>query len=448
MYLQHSATAVRPARVRRAAPTVLAFTVASVVAVLAPGAPAYAAAVTCHGVKATIVGTHSSDVIHGTAGRDVIDGQGGNDTIYGRGGNDLVCGGYGADHLYGGTGRDGLYGGKDFLHSADEDGMERLGDTVNGGPGSDRLDAGADTRPADLVVLDVISWDGSAHGVHIDLRTRTTRGGGVDTFTGDGRFIVRGSAHGDVIEGTDRHDRIDTGAGPDVVRARGGNDNVNVGTYPHPGRAAARVWGGAGDDRLTATESHVRITGGPGDDWIEAGGSLSHLSGGPGNDYLAGGDNVIVGGAGDDDLSGLIGDTAQFDGGAGSDYIQIDSILEGHRQAASTGTWNMTTGDLTFTLGDTTRIPVTNMESAHLPGWGTAWTVTGTSGDDFVGGDANTSSPVDFRGLAGDDSFGGTDGADLFDGGPGDDHSYGMDDGDDTCISVETIDGNDCEHVS
>lgn len=425
----------------------LTLTIASAVAALAPATPAHAATVTCHGVRATIVGTPSSEVIHGTAGRDVINGLGGNDTIYGGGGNDLVCGGPGADHLYGGGGNDRLYGERDLLHSAQEDGTERVGDTLRGGPGNDHLDAGTDTRPADLVVLDRYSWEGSARGVHVDLRTRTARGEGVDTF-GGGKATVEGSAHRDVFEGSNRRDRIDTGAGPDIVRARGGNDIVNVGTHPHPGSAAARVWGGAGNDRMTATERHVRIWGGPGNDRIEAGGKQARLRGGSGDDYLRGGNNAVIGGAGDDDLVGLIGDKAAFDGGPGSDYIQVDSVLEGHHVTASTGTWNMATGDMMFVLGDTTRLSVSNLERASLPGWGTAWTVTGTSGDDFVGGDANSSSPVNFYGLAGDDTFRGTDGDDLFDGGSGDDHAVGMGAGDDTCISVETIDGADCEHVS
>jgi hypothetical protein len=55
---------------------------------------------------------------------------------------------------------------------------------------------------------------------------------------------------------------------------------------------------------------------------------------------------------------------------------------------------------------------------------------------------------VSFDGLDGDDVFWGTSGDDLFNGGPGDDHSWGMFNGDDTCISVETIDGDDCEHIS
>ena len=88
---------------------------------LAPATPAHAATTTCRGVRATIVGTPSNDVIHGTAGRDVIAGLDGNDTIFAGGGDDLVCGGDGSDHLFGGAGRDRLYGGKDLLHSIEDD---------------------------------------------------------------------------------------------------------------------------------------------------------------------------------------------------------------------------------------------------------------------------------------------------------------------------------------
>jgi Ca2+-binding RTX toxin-like protein len=109
----------------------------------------------------------------------------------------------------------------------------------------------------------------------------------------------------------------------------------------------------------------------------------------------------------------------------------------------------MASGDLVFTLVDTTSLTVLHIERAVLAARATAWTVTGTPGDDSVFGDANSvSSPVIFDGLAGDDSFRGTDGDDVFDGGDGQDHSYGMFDGDDTCLRVEVIDGSDCEHVT
>ncbi|MGA8248568.1 MAG: calcium-binding protein [Nocardioides sp.] len=384
------------------------------------------------------MGTSASEVIHGTPGRDVINGLGGNDTIYGGGGDDLVCGGSGADRLYGGAGDDRLYGERDRLHSAQEDGTERVGDTLRGGPGADHLDGGMDRRPADLVVPDVYSWDGSAHGVHIDLRRGTARGEGVDSLAGR-TFTVVGSAHGDVVVGTNRRDRIYTGAGPDVVRARGGNDYIQVdpmsGGPRGAGGDADRVWAGRGRDHIVSMRGQDHLSGGKGNDLIEAGN---------------GGNDVILGGAGDDHIWAEIADTSGpqvWKGGRGTDTVQVNSDRINRSGAASTGVWNMSTGAMTFTLGHPISL-VVPIHRAVLATSGTAWTVTGGPGDDVLSGDPDSTSPVTFDGLAGDDTFRGTDGDDVFDGGPGTDHSLGMLGGDDTCISVEIIDGSDCEHVS
>jgi Ca2+-binding RTX toxin-like protein len=400
-------------------------------------ASADAAVVTCQGVRATMVGTATDDVIHGTAGRDVIAGLGGNDTILARGGDDLVCGGIGADHLDGGPGNDRLYGGLDRLHRAAEDGMVRAGDTLRGGRGNDRMDAGADDREADIVVPDVYSWETSAQGVRLDLRTGRARGQGVDRFAG-GRVTVVGSAYGDVVIGSSRRDRIDTGQGPDVVHAGKGRDQVQVDdTTPGRRSASDRVWGGDGDDRIGAVGGRDHLHGGPGEDWIEA---------------LGGGNDVLVGGSGDDHFYQEVSDTGgpqSINGGGGTDSLQINTDLVNDAGTTSTGTWDMTTGEMTLTLDHAIRLSVLHLDRAILATPGTAWTVTGTTGDDFVSGDANsTTSPLDFDGLAGNDLFRGTDGDDTFDGGPGDDHSLAMFAGDDTCVSVETIDGSDCENVS
>jgi Ca2+-binding RTX toxin-like protein len=433
--------------------TVLTWGAAGVALVALPApaeSVARAAVPTCHGVRATIVGTPAPDVIRGTPGRDVIVGLAGNDEIHARGGNDLVCGGGRDDRLYGGagddvlygggggdvlsggSGDDRLYGGRDGLSSAQEDGLQRIGDTVRGGPGNDRMSAGADHRRADIVVPDVMSWEGSSHGVHIDLRTGIARGEGRDTFVA-GVFRTVGSSHPDVIEGTRRSDHIDAGAGSDVVRGRGGSDVINADdSRHHHGRDADRVWGGAGNDRISGLGGEDHIDAGPGRDWIESGGDAG---------------TVLLGGAGSDDLwvtVGRPGGSQRFDGGPGVDGIQIDTP-----DTPSTGTWDMATGAMTFTADDAVSLTVLSIERPLLGNDQTAWTVTGTPGDDNLFGDPNSvSSPVTFDGLAGDDTFAGTDGDDTFDGGPGQDHTFGMLDGDDTCISVEVIDGSDCEHVT
>jgi Ca2+-binding RTX toxin-like protein len=411
------------------------FALVTVLATVVPAVAARAATVTCDGVRATIVGTSGSDVIHGTSGRDVIAGLNGSDTIYAGGGNDLVCGGYGADRLYGQGGNDTLFGGHDLLHRAAEDGLERVGDTLRGGPGDDRMYAGIDNRSAANIVYDVYSWDDATRGVHIDLRDRTARGEGADRF-GRGTFSVVGSSYGDVVEGTDRRDRINTGPGPDVVRARGGNDLVVVDTV-HGGHGgdADQVWGGDGNDRITAGRGDDRLSGGPGNDWLEDMGNS--------NDQL-------IGGQGDDTLVGQIGKGANaqaFNGGRGSDTLELYSDAINPQLAASTGQWDMASGAMTFTLGDRTiDISAPYIDRAIFVTDGTSWNVTGTEEDDIVSGTATAQTTFDA--LGGDDTFRGSAGDDTFNGGPGQDHSLMMGDGDDTCISVEQIDGNDCEHVS
>jgi Ca2+-binding RTX toxin-like protein len=418
--------------------TVAAVAAAGVTSVI----PAQAATPTCHGVRATIVGTPTSEVIHGTPGRDVIVGRGGNDTIHAGAGNDLVCGGYGADRLYGGSGNDTLDGGHDWRHQI-EDGteFERIGDTLRGGPGNDRLLAGVDDRAAENIVEDMFSWDQAAHGVHIDLRRGSATGDGADSFTG-GRFVVIGSRYGDVVEGTNRGDRIYTGPGPDVVRARGGSDYIavdylNSGLDTDKRRGIGgdddRVWGGNGNDQIHAARGADRLFGGAGNDSIDDGGASN---------------DVLAGGPGNDRLYGQIwhGHTLQrFGGGRGWDQLQLSSRAINPKSLPSTGGWNMTSGAMTFTLGHTITLSATYIDAVILDTVGTSWRVTGTPAGDEVYGEA--SSGTSFHGLSGNDIFSGTAGDDVFNGGPGRDHSIGMYNGNDTCISVEIIDGADCDHI-
>ena len=107
-----------------------------------------AAAPTCKGIRATIVGTDGNDVRKGTARRDVIVGLAGNDRLSGLAGNDLICGGRGSDTLKGGAGNDRLSGqrGNDKLYG--QKGDDKLSgnagrDTLRGGPGKDILKGGA-----------------------------------------------------------------------------------------------------------------------------------------------------------------------------------------------------------------------------------------------------------------------------------------------------------------
>jgi Ca2+-binding RTX toxin-like protein len=109
-----------------------------------------AAAPTCMGQRATIVGTARNDTLNGTSRADVIVGLGGKDRINGRGGNDVICGNGGSDIIKGGGGADRVKGGAGADTIEGNDGNDRLAgsggdDTIRGLRGDDRIDGGAGT---------------------------------------------------------------------------------------------------------------------------------------------------------------------------------------------------------------------------------------------------------------------------------------------------------------
>jgi hypothetical protein len=83
------------------------------------------------------------------------------------------------------------------------------------------------------------------------------------------------------------------------------------------------VTGGAGNDRIRGSTLSEKLLGGPGNDIISGGGcDADELDGGPGNDKLTGGpnDDVLRGNAGNDHLFGGRGDDQLF-GGPGRDLL-------------------------------------------------------------------------------------------------------------------------------
>jgi Ca2+-binding RTX toxin-like protein len=96
---------------------------------LLAGTPAQAAAFTCAGEPATIIGPQIGTVTRGTAGDDVILTFGANDLIRAGDGNDLICSGPGNDTVEGQSGDDIIYA---------EDGN----DDVRSGPGGDWMFGG------------------------------------------------------------------------------------------------------------------------------------------------------------------------------------------------------------------------------------------------------------------------------------------------------------------
>ncbi|MBI4183928.1 MAG: FG-GAP repeat protein [Proteobacteria bacterium] len=115
-----------------------------------------------------------------------------------------------------------------------------------------------------------------------------------------------------------------------------------VSPEPEPAHAATSLKGGRGDDLLVGGDGNDRLFGRRGDDVLLGGAGRDRLWGGPGNDTLVGGagDDRLAGGHGSDLLDGGDGDDRLFGGhgddtligGAGDDVLRGghgDDVLDG-----------------------------------------------------------------------------------------------------------------------
>ena len=253
---------------------------------------AQAAAVTCAGVKATIVGNAKANRITGTAKRDVIVARGGNDTIRGLGGNDLICAGDGADSVLGGDGNDTIFGELDGVRLDAFGRVVKKGDTVSGGAGDDTIDLGYDVRQATAgtrVLLDGVSYANAPAAVVVNFAGATTvpiAAEGNDTVTGfDGGVRIFGSPIGDMIKGTNSDDALFGRGGDDLLYGQGGDDTLGADSSGTVGND--RLYGDAGDDTLTGTTGIDTFVGGGGSDILTST-SESHqfFRGGDGADTI------------------------------------------------------------------------------------------------------------------------------------------------------------------
>ncbi len=260
---------------------------AGIAAPVAVAPLAHAAAPTCAGLKATIVGTNKANTINGTPQRDVIVARGGNDTIRGGGGNDVVCGGDGADVIVGGEGNDRLYGEADLVRLDQFGRTVMKGDTISGGLGDDTIDLGFDFRQASegtTRILDGVSYADAPAPVVVDFRaaaTVTITANGSDTVTGYSRGIrVAGSELGDTIKGTNGDDAIYARGGDDTVFGRGGDDTIVADTSSALGND--RLYGEAGDDSLSGTSGSDTLVGRTGEDALTSTSELHQVMRGGG----------------------------------------------------------------------------------------------------------------------------------------------------------------------
>lgn len=273
---------------------------------------------------------------------DVLTGGPGVDRLYGAGGDDVIRGAGGADVLDGGAGNDAVdY--RDHAASAPVSvslaagtgghaPTDGAGDTlarferVFGTPGSDTLvGSGSDEAfdggaGGDLIDgaggTDTVSYAGRSEGVSVTVGAS----GADDGNAADGppgardelRQIenVEGTPLADVLVGDDSAGALVGGAGDDVLDGGGGPDRLDGGegrdTASYASRGAGAdvslasgtgpdgdslsgiedLVGGTGDDRLTGDDGPNRLDGGPGNDVLTGLGGIDDFFGGPGNDGI------------------------------------------------------------------------------------------------------------------------------------------------------------------
>jgi len=371
------------------------------------GSPAAAAAPTCFGLTATIVGTAGDDVINGTAGADVIVGLDGNDTIHGGGGNDTICGGNGNDSITGDAGSNQIDGGD--------------GDDAMAGSATD-----ADTFVGGYGAYDSVLFSNlpATTPVTANLATGIATAGGVTDHMSGVESLV----------GTPGADKLTGGPGTDLLFGIGGNDTLDgAGGFDYAGFLLAPVTAslatgkatGEGTDVLKNTEGLIAgvspstltgdananlLLGADGADVLHGGGGNDALAGGGGGDQLFGddGDDHLIGGTGNDQLTG----------GAGFD-------LADYSAATANITVNLNTGR---SSGDQGVDVLSQVED-----------VAGGPFNDTLTGNASGNRLL---GQGGNDKLVGGGGNDLLVGGAGTD-TANAGAGTDTCESAETL--NSCE---
>jgi subtilisin family serine protease len=199
-----------------------------------------------------LTGSGFADTVVADAGPNVLSGGDGNDTLRGGAGNDTLAGGNGFDIVdyngaggsviatlagsaTGGAGSDSLSGfesivGSPFADTITGDGLANTlvggagNDTIWAGGGNDHLRGGpgADALHGE-VGIDALDYATSPTAVTVSLLAGTASGGGgADTF--DGMEYIFGSPFGDILTGSNEHNRIDGIDGNDQIFGLAGAD--------------------------------------------------------------------------------------------------------------------------------------------------------------------------------------------------------------------------------
>ncbi len=323
---------------------------------------------------------------------------------------------------------------------------------------------------------------------------------------------INGTDGNDVIQGTPGNDVICALGGNDVVYGNGGDDQILGGAgndQLHGGDGADRIQGNTGNDTIWGDDNpagtYDRLGGGPDDDTLYGGTGSDDLDGSQGSDVLSGGDGVdyvdysyrtddvtatiggrgtdetpgkldtigsdvenLIGGLGNDTLTGNDGPNSLDGGPAGNDTLNGmggDDFLDGGCQGSKNpcvykkdadvlsggagydiASYAPRADNLTLSIGDGAN------DGDRAAGErddvrADVEEVRGGSGNDVLTGDANANvldgngGNDTLLGMGGNDTLQGDAGNDVFDGGAGADLDRAA--GDPTFVDRLTVDAAD-----
>ena len=382
----------------------------------------------------TLVGGGAADIIKGGGGKDTLSGNAGNDSLLGGDGDDILYGGDGQDSLEGGTGKDYLYGGEsddtyvftsghgtDFIFDAtgqstisldvnrDESLLHLKYATERNGAiyeekdgngvliryvgGSIFVDNGRNNQDWSIQFTDSVMYN-----------AEILQSVEVEQIGGDGDDSLVGQLGNDTLEGAGGNDVLIGGVGDDVLKGGAGDD------YIEGGSGADRMDGGSGVDTLSYRHDTTGVV-------VDLGGSAS--GGEAQGDTITGFENVI-GGSGDDVLTGTSYNNV-LEGGGGADRLNGGG---GFDTADYSSSKEAVTVDLINGYGaggDAEGDTYVGIES-----------IIGSEFDDhLIGPGANAGWESSLSGLGGDDVLVGTEKfGDILDGGVGNDTLKGGGQGD------------------
>ena len=360
--------------------------------------------------SSTIDGTGNAldNIIIGNDGNNILDGGAGNDTFYGSNGRDTLRGGIGDDVYH-------VYSRRSIFENAGE-GIDTV--YVPGWTTNSTVSYILDDNVENLIA----EYDDSFWGI----------GNSLDNIIigGNGRNYLGGGGGNDTILGGSSDDKLNGGTGNDIMSGKAGNDyyvidttadvvNENIGEGTDTIECNFSYTLGANIENLILTGYNpISGTGNELDNTLVGNEGKNILDGGDGNDTLNGGDgayaDTLIGGAGNDSLTGDFFEDVLI-GGTGDDTYYFTDSVGIIRENAGEGIDTVVLSSILDKMVLPTNIENLTISTGHG---------TGNALDNVLSGTGSYAS-VTFEGLGGNDRLLGGKFNDTLDGGAGNDTLVG-----------------------